>query len=148
MLYVPTKTFFNYRWWFSGRILACHAGDRGSIPSQRILKEMSRLKIQTTFLCLHVQNKNFTNLMGTPLVRKRNSCGVSLVIMKTSKQIPLCFPLHRLNMAVMRLFFGEPLLISTGKSMPMDAKSPAHTARQQLLFNLLSLTLICHVMDK
>ena len=20
------------RWWFSGRILACHAGDRGSIP--------------------------------------------------------------------------------------------------------------------
>ena len=38
-------------------------------------------------------------------------------------------PLHRLNMAVMRLFFGEPLLISTGKSMPMDAKSPAHTAR-------------------
>ena len=24
------------RWWFSGRILACHAGDRGSIPRQRI----------------------------------------------------------------------------------------------------------------
>ena len=23
------------RWWFSGRILACHAGDRGSIPRQR-----------------------------------------------------------------------------------------------------------------
>ena len=22
-------------WWFSGRILACHAGDRGSIPSPR-----------------------------------------------------------------------------------------------------------------
>ena len=25
------------RWWFSGRILACHAGDRGSIPRQRKL---------------------------------------------------------------------------------------------------------------
>ena len=23
------------RWWFSGRILACHAADRGSIPRQR-----------------------------------------------------------------------------------------------------------------
>ena len=23
------------RWWFSGRILACHAGDRGSIPRRR-----------------------------------------------------------------------------------------------------------------
>ena len=23
------------RWWFSGRILAFHAGDRGSIPRQR-----------------------------------------------------------------------------------------------------------------
>ena len=57
LCYMYTKTFFNYRWWFSGRILACHAGDRGSIPSQRILKEMSRLKIQTTFLCLHVQTR-------------------------------------------------------------------------------------------
>ena len=24
----------NKHWWFSGRILACHAGDRGSIPRQ------------------------------------------------------------------------------------------------------------------
>ena len=24
----------DQHWWFSGRILACHAGDRGSIPRQ------------------------------------------------------------------------------------------------------------------
>ena len=47
---------------------------------------------------------------------------------KLSKQIPYAFLLHRLSIAVMRLFVGEPVLISNGKSMPMDAKSAAHTA--------------------
>ena len=34
-----SPTSLNYlfsHWWFSGRILACHAGDRGSIPRQCI----------------------------------------------------------------------------------------------------------------
>ena len=27
---------YSRRWWFRGRILACHTGDLGSIPLQRI----------------------------------------------------------------------------------------------------------------
>ena len=33
----PTSLYYLLsQWWFSGRILACHAGDRGSIPRQCI----------------------------------------------------------------------------------------------------------------
>ena len=35
-----------WRWWFSGRILACHAGDRGSIPRQR----RTFLKLNSPFI--------------------------------------------------------------------------------------------------
>ena len=36
-IYTMMENNWNYsrRWWFSGRILACHAGDQGSIPRQR-----------------------------------------------------------------------------------------------------------------
>ena len=30
-------------WWFSGRILAYHAGDRGSIPGQRKNKAFEKI---------------------------------------------------------------------------------------------------------
>ena len=31
-----SRTFITKHWWFSGRILACHAGGPGSIPGQCI----------------------------------------------------------------------------------------------------------------
>ena len=36
MLYGTSSVIAGY-WWFSGRILACHAGGPGSIPGQCIL---------------------------------------------------------------------------------------------------------------
>ena len=44
-----------WRWWSSGRILACHAGDRGSIPRQRRTSLQFRLLLSQTFqswLCI------------------------------------------------------------------------------------------------
>ena len=48
------KLFVWWLWWFSGRILACHAGGPGSIPGQCIVF-CSPIVLEIWWLCLHVR---------------------------------------------------------------------------------------------
>ena len=47
VMYISTNSSDVKHCWFSGRILPCHAGDRGSIPRQcRIFKLLQNVQIR------------------------------------------------------------------------------------------------------
>ena len=51
VMYISTNSSDVKHCWFSGRILACHAGDRGSIPRQcRIFK--SSKNVHQKWFCI------------------------------------------------------------------------------------------------
>ena len=49
VMYISTNSSDVKHCWFSGRILACHAGDRGSIPRQCIYDRAPKIASRKLF---------------------------------------------------------------------------------------------------